>query len=598
MSVNFSAFNTNNMLSSVVTAIDSLAPVRASPVAVPAASRQQQQQKPIQLQHPVTTTKMGSRRIFSAQFKLQVLDSYREDSDCKGNQRATARKYGIHRRQIQKWLQGESNLRSSIIVNNNNNNSNSSSGSSNAMQNSSGKMATSNGGAMKRLHENGNVTKSVNSQNAAANISLSENNISMDASNGFITFNKEPHGDRAPVAVSFASAMPAIPAPHALDSSSAISPAFTPYMRRPIEFTSAGGHLPMIPAAAYDSVFNHHHHHQHPSAAAAAYPFFNYHHHIYPGIPAYRALPTAPVPIQPQDIVPLTIQPVSTADIQGIKTEPSPHTTNSPIDLSQPVLRQSNTPGRIAKPRAFLPLSMASDGIRHINIEKGNSGSSGSAASGASASASAIGEQKPWDLSRKRPHLGDSDVDEGISVHVSVKTSSSPVKVAKLFKPYLMSSDDEDDDEDDDAGKKCLPSDASTTNRASPKTQASFYDSKPVTVQHFHPRPAELVSTPATTSSTVTMTSASYWLNHGSPVSGYDSASSTFSACDDIDDRNCDLPTKSGVDTATVAAAVANAATTAVATTATKYMGLRRHMLEKWTHEEDDAYLQQYMNYM
>lgn len=64
-----------------------------------------------------TATKMGSRRIFTPQFKLQVLESYRNDSDCKGNQRATARKYGIHRRQIQKWLQCENNLRS-IIANN------------------------------------------------------------------------------------------------------------------------------------------------------------------------------------------------------------------------------------------------------------------------------------------------------------------------------------------------------------------------------------------------------------------------------------------------------------------------------------------------
>lgn len=66
---------------------------------------------------PTTGTKMGSRRIFTPQFKLQVLESYRNDSDCKGNQRATARKYGIHRRQIQKWLQCENNLRS-IAANN------------------------------------------------------------------------------------------------------------------------------------------------------------------------------------------------------------------------------------------------------------------------------------------------------------------------------------------------------------------------------------------------------------------------------------------------------------------------------------------------
>ncbi|XP_018579593.1 uncharacterized protein LOC108917462 [Anoplophora glabripennis] len=57
---------------------------------------------------------IGSRRIFAPHFKLQVLDSYRNDADCKGNQRATARKYGIHRRQIQKWLQVENTLRSSV----------------------------------------------------------------------------------------------------------------------------------------------------------------------------------------------------------------------------------------------------------------------------------------------------------------------------------------------------------------------------------------------------------------------------------------------------------------------------------------------------
>ncbi|CAG9861634.1 unnamed protein product [Phyllotreta striolata] len=57
---------------------------------------------------------VGSRRIFAPNFKLRVLDSYRNDPDCKGNQRATARKYGIHRRQIQKWLQVESALRNAV----------------------------------------------------------------------------------------------------------------------------------------------------------------------------------------------------------------------------------------------------------------------------------------------------------------------------------------------------------------------------------------------------------------------------------------------------------------------------------------------------
>lgn len=83
-------------------------------------SKQQQQQQPSvrrqqQQQQQHNTRKvgvMGSRRIFPPSFKLKVLHSYRNDMDCRGNQRATARKFGIHRRQIQKWLQCEENLKS------------------------------------------------------------------------------------------------------------------------------------------------------------------------------------------------------------------------------------------------------------------------------------------------------------------------------------------------------------------------------------------------------------------------------------------------------------------------------------------------------
>ncbi|XP_074106508.1 uncharacterized protein LOC141532182 [Cotesia typhae] len=70
------------------------------------------------------TVVTGSRRIFPAAFKIKVLDSYRHDKDCLGNQRATARKYGIHRRQIQKWLQCEQDLRNSCANSNTNSNSN------------------------------------------------------------------------------------------------------------------------------------------------------------------------------------------------------------------------------------------------------------------------------------------------------------------------------------------------------------------------------------------------------------------------------------------------------------------------------------------
>ncbi|CAK9810356.1 hypothetical protein ANTPLA_LOCUS6555 [Anthophora plagiata] len=88
--------------------------------------KQQQQQTVHQHQQQQGSTArksvgvMGSRRIFAPAFKLKVLDSYRNDIDCRGNQRATARKYGIHRRQIQKWLQCEDNLRNSCAETGNN----------------------------------------------------------------------------------------------------------------------------------------------------------------------------------------------------------------------------------------------------------------------------------------------------------------------------------------------------------------------------------------------------------------------------------------------------------------------------------------------
>lgn len=46
----------------------------------------------------------STRRIFSSAFKQSVLEAYGSDPECIGNQRATARKFGIHRRQVQKWL--------------------------------------------------------------------------------------------------------------------------------------------------------------------------------------------------------------------------------------------------------------------------------------------------------------------------------------------------------------------------------------------------------------------------------------------------------------------------------------------------------------
>ncbi|KOX80346.1 hypothetical protein WN51_07023 [Melipona quadrifasciata] len=89
--------------------------------AVKMVHQKQHQQQQQQQNSRKSVGVMGSRRIFAPAFKLKVLDSYRNDIDCRGNQRATARKYGIHRRQIQKWLQCEDNLRNTCAETGNTN---------------------------------------------------------------------------------------------------------------------------------------------------------------------------------------------------------------------------------------------------------------------------------------------------------------------------------------------------------------------------------------------------------------------------------------------------------------------------------------------
>merc|ERR1712038_247477 len=55
-----------------------------------------------------------NRRSYSLEFKVAVLDSYYNDSQTKLYQRKTALKYGVNRRQIQKWLAQEETLRGSV----------------------------------------------------------------------------------------------------------------------------------------------------------------------------------------------------------------------------------------------------------------------------------------------------------------------------------------------------------------------------------------------------------------------------------------------------------------------------------------------------
>jgi len=57
-----------------------------------------------------------NRRSYSLEFKVSVLDGYYHDPQTRLNQRKTALKYGVNRRQIQKWLAQEETLRGSVGV--------------------------------------------------------------------------------------------------------------------------------------------------------------------------------------------------------------------------------------------------------------------------------------------------------------------------------------------------------------------------------------------------------------------------------------------------------------------------------------------------
>merc|ERR1719431_2044007 len=72
----------------------------------------------IDTQQPVVTSQGGpakrNRRSYSLEFKVAVLDSFYHDPETRLNQRKTAIKYGVNRRQIQKWLAQEETLRGSV----------------------------------------------------------------------------------------------------------------------------------------------------------------------------------------------------------------------------------------------------------------------------------------------------------------------------------------------------------------------------------------------------------------------------------------------------------------------------------------------------
>lgn len=548
---------------------------------------------PQQQQHPVTATKMGSRRIFPAQFKLQVLNSYRNDSDCKGNQRATARKYGIHRRQIQKWLQCEANLRSSVVLNggkaSNNNNINNTNQYASAATGKPVPAATSNkainGPAEHgRNFINGIVTANKLSYVAAAPEptlrQMSNNNSGVFANSGAVALSKtRPESAKGR----------SIDAPDAASNASMDANSFgATFNAAPTAIYPHAAVMPSVENCLRG-----------PCAFGLPLPATNYHPHLYgitPVLDGYKYVPSPFVGYVPHAVQePVRPSPIYLWAGNRDDLPSSAITANpiiAPIDLStcssvpSAATSTARRPALPRQPTPVKPYFWAVKPEERAHADKKNP--------------SATIEEKPWDLSsannRKRQLVHEHD-DEGISLsrHESVtgtshRSSLTASKATKLFRPYA--SDDEDvvvdvDHHDhDEPAKKYWLSDK--------QREPIIWSNHPNYSQPFQ---------------------SSYWLSHGSPVSGYDSGSSTFSACSD--DGHCNDAICTGarycLSTATSpsigsqrAESAHNSATpqpsfsdsedceapmvvanTSTSSTPTNY---RRELLQRWSaHEENDC---------
>lgn len=648
-------------------------------------------------QHPITTTKMGSRRIFSAQFKLQVLDSYRMDSDCKGNQRATARKYGIHRRQIQKWLQNESNLRSSV----NNNNELQNHNKSNAVQPLNGGATISNSRttnnlslsgvdnviANKRLlHENVSAAnKSINqsamSGNQPTNYNFTKNlspnavrqnhpqrhsvceinTLSLDITRHSVATNVRNHHEptielnfntaneykcasnatpstntsfSVSVASSSSSLAPssfvARPVPHSMSEPSI---SYTT-QRHPLRIVSPSYLMPSNVSHAMNGVsLIPNHPNNHFPSTYQPQPFelnqlmyeasssmnimgsirhcLSAPHEYSVAVPPFtsRAMPSAfHYPQQngffenpsaaPYDLyraptylpsiaIPSPLVPEHTQmEKDEISSLEEPQETQSPIDLSlpgrqSPDICESN---RVVKPRFSLPSPPVKMIFNAMDIPNSDGNDT------------ETNTNKPWDLSFSRKRKFEDDIDEGISINheqtsssdSNAKSSPTPAKVVKLFKPYLLSSDEENEQN----GKKCSTSDHQQKDPIIWSSHPFYENTNSATMTPFQ----SSVSTSTEPQQNNSMVpSSTYWLNHGSPVSGYDSASSTFSDCN-CNDSSCQTKLASPAPTVTSfsdeftssPSCGPNIENHSEPTQSTKYMIPRRHILEKWSHEDDE----------
>lgn len=367
---------------------------------------------------------------------------------------------------------------------------------------------------------------------------------------------------------------------NALSSATALrnSPVFSPYhhpqqQQQQIQHFNGNinlhrTHYDMLPPAQFMSEFKP----LHPTMPLPVLPT------LHQMLPRSHVMPTyegtygyyePPVPVRPpyalyatsQDITtPLPIENVAVSEIRTPMTEANTTIQMktdrplSPIDLTSQHKSESLSEG-LVKQRSLLPLPSVKQTYMWDN------------SSAIPATPATDEDNKPWDLScsRKRkiePLSTDDHDDEGISVRdsdsncdrLATEQNPTPPKVIKLFKPYLLSSDDEDDDASkpkcsENAGKKCLTSDHKqkdpiiwSNHPHYEQTLDQNYAASKSDVVNFQKQSEMMYATSPHRESPQSSAlshhqspSTMYWLNHGSPVSGYDSASSTFSDCNCTD---------------------------------------------------------------
>jgi transposase-like protein len=492
-------------------------------------------------------SKMGSRRIFTPQFKLQVLDSYRTDSDCKGNQRATARKYGIHRRQIQKWLQVEQTLRT-VVANNLANSNNAAANNSNSINNP--KLLTN--------HQHHHHHHQIVSNNNNSNVMLKNNyinpttelKISYDTTrhrvapnnnnnnshvNNTLNNNHHYHHMKSNISNSTNNVIPTTnttPTNYYIYNNTANNDIVLPYHHQQPHNNNNTNNI-IIHQYHQNPIMQPHtsvlYHDLAPSTSLSSQVLTTshapgYEHHLhpqyephYPTYPMYNnCSPKYPSPPPPApEFTPIRL-PYSNE--------------SSPIDLSLPPTERKSFTKYYNMDETRRPTSPHNWEWKNHQFTEENAKPQFTDLSNANCQA--------WDLScRKRTHVADDTDDDGRGSTSGDSCRSgddqpTPAKTVKLFQPYLMS--DEEKERKSQENKSTDP--IIWSHHQQNYIRSSLFVQDYAYMYPSPPYPSAVSafdqpqSPPTTTLSTSPIpTKPTYWVSQGSPVSGYDSSTSISS---------------------------------------------------------------------